>query len=349
VRVAVIDSGAAAGTHRNLTTIRRGFDVVHESSSGWDQDTIGHGSHCAGIICGADDEGVGIRGFAPEAEMHILKIFPGGRLSDLIGALDYCMQNDIDVVSLGLVSEQASEIVEQRLQKAASLGIACIAPAGNLSGPVLYPARSANVLAVSAIGKGGEFPSDSYHAQLPVGLGQPNGFFFPRFSCFGPEVAVAGPGVAVVSSIPPNDFSARDGTSVAAAHIVGLAALVLAHNPDFETAFGQRNAARVGHLFDVLKQSAQPLNLGDRHFTGAGLPDAVMALQPRAMVAGWAGTLTQDQQAEIGRRVAEAVRHAVQSATFRPAGWAATVGPGQYSPGPSHPGLAAAWPPSPRH
>src|SRR5262249_26112402 len=151
--------------------------------------------------------------------------------------------------------------------------------AGNSAGPLQYPARSPCVLAVSALGKLGEFPSDSYHATLPVPPASPDGLFFPRFGCFGPEVAVAGPGVAIVSSVPENGFAAWDGTSMAAAHIVGLAALVLAHNLDFQTVFAARNAARVDHLFDVLRQSAQPVALGDRQRTGAGLPNAVTALQ----------------------------------------------------------------------
>ena len=67
------------------------------------------------------------------------------------------------------------------------------------------------------------------------------------------------PGVAVVSCVPENGFAAWDGTSMAASHIVGLAALVLAHNLDFQTAFAARNAARVDHLFGVLRQSAQRL------------------------------------------------------------------------------------------
>jgi hypothetical protein len=104
------------------------------------------------------------------------------------------------------------------------------------------------------------------------------GFFAAKFSCFGPQIGVCAPGVAVVSSVPPDSYAAWDGTSMAAPHVTGLAALVLAHHPDFQDRFKTRNAQRVDRLFDILKQSARALNLGDRNRTGAGLPDCVAAL-----------------------------------------------------------------------
>src|SRR5262249_19114471 len=156
-------------------------------------------------------------------------------------------------------------------------------PAGNTATPVQYPACSPNVLTVAAVGRFGEFPADSYHATVAVPPALPEGFFPTRFSCWGPEIGLAGPGVAVVSTVPENAFAAWDGTSMAASHVAGLAALVLAHNLDFQITFAGRNAARVDHLFNVLVHSAQAISLGDRIRGGAGLPNAVGALQP------WAG------------------------------------------------------------
>jgi subtilisin family serine protease len=159
----------------------------------------------------------------------------------------------------------------------------------------------------------GEFPGDSYHAALPLSPVQSDGIFFPRFSCFGPEVALAAPGVAIVSSVPGNAFVAWDGTSMAAPHVTGLAALVLAHNPDFQTVYAARNAARVNHLFDTLRQTARPLSLGDPARTGSGLPDAVKAMQSIAAAGTVNGpplqpTLVPDQVAELSRRIAAAIQ-----------------------------------------
>jgi subtilisin family serine protease len=105
-----------------------------------------------------------------------------------------------------------------------------------------------------------------------------DGYFSAKFTCFGPEVGVCAPGVAILSSVPSNNYAVWDGTSMAAPHVTGLAALVLAHHADFQGPFRARNAQRVERLFQILKQSAQPLNLGDARRTGAGLPDALRAL-----------------------------------------------------------------------
>jgi subtilisin family serine protease len=64
---------------------------------------------------------------------------------------------------------------------------------------------------------------------------------------------------------------------MAAPHVTGLAALILAHHADFHGPYQARNAARVERLFQILKHSAQPLNLGNPNRVGAGLPDALKA------------------------------------------------------------------------
>jgi subtilisin family serine protease len=114
---------------------------------------------------------------------------------------------------------------------------------------------------------------------LPGLSGSVDGYFSADFTCFGSEIDVAAPGVAVVSSVPPNNFVPMDGTSMATPHVTGLAALILAHHRDFsEGAFRVRNAARVMRLWDIIKRSCRPLNLGDPQRTGAGLPDTLVAL-----------------------------------------------------------------------
>jgi subtilisin family serine protease len=280
IKVAVVDSGLAK-THRNLLAVGPGASIVGPNREGWTDDTIGHGSHCAGVIAGGPlaINGSGIRGFAPAAQVHGVRIFPGGRFSDLVAALDYCMENGVDVVNLSLGGGEPSRIIEERLVRAKEMGIACIAAAGNSSGPVQYPASSTNCLAVAAIGKWGEFPEDSFHAQQALdGFRTRDGFFPAKFSCFGPEIDVAAPGVAIVSSLPADSFGAWDGTSMAAPHVTGLAALVLAHHPDFKGPFQTRDARRVERLFQILKESSVPLQFGSLERSGAGLPYAPRAL-----------------------------------------------------------------------
>lgn len=279
IKIAIIDSGAAT-THDNLHGIKAGFDVMNkiDNPDGWNQDTLGHGSHCAGVIAAADIAS-GIRGFAPDADIHVCKLFPGGQISQLIDALEYCIDKQIDVVNLSLGGAEVSEALEQQIIRARRSGIACIVAAGNSGGPVQYPASSPNVLAVAAIGKLDEFPADSYHAQTLEPNVDAYGYFTAKFSCRGPQIGVCGPGVAITSCVPPNNFAAWDGTSMAAPHITGLAALVLAHHADFQTPpFQARAGDRVERLFQIIRSSARRVTLGDQSRIGFGLPDVLVAV-----------------------------------------------------------------------
>jgi subtilisin len=292
IKVAVIDSGAAT-THGNLNEIHEGFDVVNKQTDRgtWNVDQLGHGSHCTGVIA-ATDPAWGIRGFAPEAEIHVCKLFPGGQVSQLIDALEYCIEQGVDVVNMSLGGSAPSEALERQIVRAKQAGVACIAAAGNSSAAVQYPASSPHVLAVAAIGKIGEFPPDSYHSETIGPDIDMYGYFTARFSCFGPQVDVCAPGVAITSSVPPNNFAAWDGTSMAAPHVTGLAALVLAHRPEFQSMLQARSPERVERLFQVLRMSARPVTLSDPTHIGYGLPDALVALglpaAPQAMP--WQGT-----------------------------------------------------------
>jgi subtilisin family serine protease len=278
IKIAVIDSGVAT-SHDCLKGVRAGFDIINKkiNPNTWNDDTLGHGSHCTGVI-GASELAFGIRGFAPDAEIHACKLFPGGQVSQLIDALEYCIEKQIDVVNLSLGGAEPSEALEQQILRAKRAGVACIVAAGNSGGPVQYPASSPNVLAVSAVGKLDEFPPDSYHAQT---IGQDvdaNGYFSATFSCHGPQIGVCAPGVAITSTVPPNNYAAWDGTSMAAPHVTGLAALVLAHHPEFQTMFKNRSAERVERLFQHIRTSARRVSMGDPSRIGLGLPDAVVAV-----------------------------------------------------------------------
>lgn len=281
IQVAVVDSGAAATTHPDLLGITRGQDmtVAPSTDTGWEQDIIAHGSHCSGVIAGANNTS-GIRGFAPAAKVHECRVFPGGRLSSLLDAIDYCIDHDIDVVNMSLGGGGTNQLALQKLSQAKQAGIACIVAAGNTGGPVAFPGSSPDVLTVAAMGKIGEYPDTSYHAKLQWKEGPSvNGLFSAQFSCHGPEVDVCAPGVAVVSSVPDRGYAAWDGTSMAAPHVTGLAALLLAHHPDLRGT--PKDANRVNRLFKIITDSATALDVGDTHRTGAGVPDAITAMALR--------------------------------------------------------------------
>jgi subtilisin family serine protease len=299
-KVAVIDSGAA-NTHPDLTHITRGKDctVAPPTDAGWENDGQAHGSHCSGVVAGSNDK-AGIRGFAPAADVRACRVLPGGRFSSLLDALDYCIEQQMDVVNMSLGTETKSEAIQLKLRQAKEAGVACIVAAGNTGGSVLFPGTSPDVLTVAAVGKLAEFPPDSTHAlRVPTNGPIDKGFFSATFSCHGPEVDLCGPGVAIISSVPPDGFAAWDGTSMAAPHIAGLAALLVAHHPDFAQDFQERNSARVDRLFQILKESSTPLNLGDPGRTGVGMPDAVSALTARSRGSAPAATSSVDAMTSL--------------------------------------------------
>lgn len=283
VRVAIIDSGADI-THPLLSHIAQGLDLTNNGDrKTWSNDVVGHGSHCAGTIAarGAD----GIRGFVPGAEVHVLKIFPGGQFSSLLDALDYCIANQIDIVNMSLGSPQPSMVVEQKLQEALNNGVFCVVAAGNSGGAVQYPASSPNVLAVSAIGLLGAVRPETWDSsQVNPRMVAPDGVFSPSFTCFGPEVAVCAPGVSIISTVP-GGYESQSGTSMAAPYITGLATMLLAHHPLFVGPMSARGAQRVHALATTIRQMCTPYPLGMNR-TGAGLPrmtpQIASALQPSA-------------------------------------------------------------------
>ncbi|WP_461342751.1 S8 family serine peptidase [Bradyrhizobium liaoningense] len=273
IKVAIIDSGCD-NSHPTLQHIQIGQDLVGDNlKNGWTNDQLSHGTHCAGIIAGSGKAGV--RGFVPEAEIHVLKLFPNGGFDTLIDALAYCVANKIDVVNCSLGGDVPSPQVAQRIAFARNQGVAVFVAAGNAQSSVQFPASAAGVMAVAAIGQAGAYPPDTYHARtkprkLTPGVNDGNNHIFAAgFTCFGPEIRVCAPGVAVISSVPGGGHAAWDGTSMACPHVAGLAAAVLAHHPTFQNF--PRGPGRVDQLFQFLMAAAVPVGLAPI-YGGSGLP-----------------------------------------------------------------------------
>jgi subtilisin len=274
-KIGVIDSGCDS-SHQQLRHIVRGVDLTRDNDAqSWKSDDLGHGTHCAGTIAAAAVPSTGIVGCAPASEVHVFKVVPGGYSSDLIDALDQCIERRLDIVQIGVSADQFSELVAQKITEARLHGIACIAAAGNSGGPVQFPGNVPGVLTVSAIGKLGEYPQDTRHAQRALPQMIPlSGVYATNFSCWGPQIGVCAPGVAVVSTVPGGGYAAWDGSSMAAAHVVGLSALLLSHHPMLQSInFGARAEQRVSVLFDLLCAAAIPYAQIDPNRVGAGVPD----------------------------------------------------------------------------
>ena len=271
VRIAVIDSGIAA-SHDDLDPAG-GHDFTNrgDATNAWRDDLSGHGTHVAGT-CAALFNGRGICGAAgPQAQVFGLSVFPGGRASSLIAALDWCCTHKIDVVNMSLGSAQGTTALHQAIIRSVNDGITLVAAAGNAARPVMFPAAYPEVIAVAAIGKTGSFPANSPHA-AHIGTHRAGEYFSAAFTCFGPEIDVAAPGVAVISAVPSDanaSYAANDGTSMASPYVAGFAARLLATSAALQSL--PRDQSRVAAMKTALLQTCVDVGLPSA-FQGSGLP-----------------------------------------------------------------------------
>ncbi|MER5822182.1 S8 family serine peptidase [Streptomyces mirabilis] len=280
VKIAVIGSGVAAEHPDLKQRVHSGADLVRGTEEGWAHDTVGTGTHAAGVIAGADT-GTGVIGIAVDAEIDVCQVVPDGCFSDVIAALDYCIEHEVDIAHLAVATPYSSALVSRKLADANAAGIACVAPAGDTAGPVAFPGSLPTVFTVGALGVFGSYPPDTSQATHSGPQLTPEGLFAAPFSCYGPGVDAAAPGVAVLSCSPLGGYTALDGTGTASAHVAGLAALVLAHHEDFHGQLLPRGPGRVQHLFDIIAGSCRPLaapGTVEAARVGRGLPDALVAL-----------------------------------------------------------------------
>lgn len=209
VKVAVVDTGIDTN-HPDLTgNLKGGMSAVSYTRSY--NDDNGHGSHVAGIIAAVNNS-IGVIGVAPAADLYAVKVLDrngSGYLSDIIEGLQWVVVNHINVVNMSLGTSSYSASFDSAVRQTIASGVVVVAAAGN-SGPgantVMYPAKFAGVIAVSATDSSDTIAS---------------------WSSRGPEVDLAAPGVSVFSTYKKQSYATLSGTSMASPHVAGVAALVL--------------------------------------------------------------------------------------------------------------------------
>ena len=271
IRVAVVDSGIS--DHLQTLHPAGGINVlVGQDPDAWNRDERGHGTHSAGII-GASDDARGITGGAPEAQVFSVKVGPGGFVSDLVQAIEWCALNRMEVVNIGVESVESSLILAHAFRDAYERGITCIAAAGNQHASTSFPAAYPTVLGIGAIGRVATFPEDSAH-QLKVSrmMDRRGRLFTANFTNTGTGVDFCAPGVAMLSTVP-SGYACWDGTSSACSLVTALVALVLEAYPAIRT--GQ--ATQVEYVRSILNCASMPLGM-PAYVQGRGLPLAAPAL-----------------------------------------------------------------------
>lgn len=211
VKVAVIDTGIDFN-HPDLKAIYKGgINFVTPGTPPMDDHS--HGTHCAGTVAAVLD-GQGIFGMAPGIDLYAVKVLNAsgsGSWSSIIAAYEWCVQNGMKLTSNSYGGSAGSVALETALNAAVDAGVLMIFAAGNSGAgsggsTVLYPAKYAKAVAVSA--------TDNTDA-------------IATFSSRGPEVAVAAPGVNIESTVLNGLYGLKSGTSMACPHVAGACALAL--------------------------------------------------------------------------------------------------------------------------
>ncbi|SDL05319.1 S8 family peptidase [Natronorubrum texcoconense] len=214
VDVGILDTGIASD-HCSLS-VAGGRNFTSDGVSTDYEDRHGHGTHVAGVA-GASDNDLGVVGVAPEANLYAVKVLGddgSGRYSELIAGIDWCMSNDIELISMSLGGEESSSTLDDAIDAAHSAGHLLLCAAGNEGNnggdscdeeTMTHPAMHDDVVAVTAMNENDTLAS---------------------YSSVGSAVDLLAPGTDVNSTTVDNQYAQASGTSVACPFVTGVAALV---------------------------------------------------------------------------------------------------------------------------
>ena len=261
VTVAVIDTGVSEVPDLKLTKFVDGYDFVNDKEDASDDN--GHGTHVAGTIAQSTNNGYGVAGIAYEANIMPLKVLSGsggGEIADIAEAIKFAADNNADIINMSLGGGGDSNMMKEAIAYARSKGVTIVAAAGNEGrNAASYPARYPDVISVAATDAAGDKAS---------------------YSNFGAGVDLAAPGGSgnsetgriIQNTVNPATgetvFVGFQGTSMAAPHVSGVAALIRSTGVDSPE-----------EILDILKQSSRQVSEDHLNHFGAGHLDANAAVQ----------------------------------------------------------------------
>jgi Subtilase family len=252
VLVALIDSGIDLSHPELAGVVVASYDAI----SG-DTQPHPHGTAMAGAIA-AHEKLIGV---APRVRLLAIRAFGAGAQQEgtsfgILSGLDWAVEHGARVVNMSFAGP-ADPALKEALANARKKGLVLIAAAGNAGpkSPPLYPAADPNVIAVTAT--------------------DVNDHLFARANR-GSFIALAAPGVDILTPAPHAAMQLSTGTSVAAAHVSGIAALLIERKPSL----------RPDEVRKILTSSARHMGSKPRdNEYGAGIADAldaVSSLQPKS-------------------------------------------------------------------
>ncbi len=274
VIIAILDTGIDFTHPEFAGRLVAGWDFVQQDAD--PSDDHGHGTHVAGIAGAAIDNGIGIAGMAGSAQIMPIKVLDAsanGWWSAVAAGIHWAVDQGAQVINLSLSGSISSQALVDAIAYAHDHDVVVVSAAGNENTAApRYPASLNHVLSAGATTSSGQRWT---------------------LSNFGGNLDVMAPGATVYStawqaSIPAG-YRFMSGTSMAAPHVAGLAALLLSLDPTLTP----------DAIADTLMQTSQ--DMGDPGFdayTGAGLINAAAAvatlLPPPPCVTGLEGLVYRD-------------------------------------------------------
>jgi subtilisin family serine protease len=269
VTVAVIDSGVLA-SHPDLQgRLLAGRDFVDGDST--PQDGNGHGTHVTGIVASNTLNDLGVASVAPGASVLPVRVLGddgSGSASDVAAGIDWAVDQGAQVINLSLGGEipilGSDPGFEAAIDRALDRGVVVVAAAGNSGLPVCeQPSAGGRLLCVGSIDENG------------------NRSFF---SSFGGSRGIMAPGGSallgrdILSTWNDGGYAELAGTSQAAPHVAGAAALVLER--------GLTGQAAVERLLATASDAGPPGPDGEY---GAGIVNARRAVEGLGAAGGGGG------------------------------------------------------------
>ncbi len=204
VKVAIIDSGVNT-SHTDLkghiSTINIGLGT---------SDAVSHGTHVAGIIGGAMNNGSGGAGIAPGVSLISIRACNDyGEFydSDMAAAIRAAVDAGANIINMSIQGPWYNWMLQDAISEAVANGVTVIAAMGNSgSNTISYPAAYDGVIGVAATNSAGNRA---------------------HFSNYGEWADVAAPGENIISSVSGGGYASYDGTSMAAPVVTGVAALYM--------------------------------------------------------------------------------------------------------------------------
>ena len=293
VIVAVIDTGVAKVPDLAETELVAGYNFVDDTPDATDDH--GHGTHVAGTIAQSTHNGLGVAGVAYKAKIMPIKVLSArgsGSVSGIAEGIRFAADHGAKVINMSLGGGMSTSVLANAVKYAHDKGVTVICAAGNDGkGKVSYPAAYKHAVAVAAT----QFDETTTF-----------------YSNWGKEIDVAAPGgntrvdqngdgmmdgvlqnTVVPGNVSQNDYLLFMGTSMAAPHVAGVAALVVGSgvtDPDAVEALLKETARKPGSKADWAPTK------GAENRYGAGIVDASAAvkkaqLEEGAVELGLAATL----------------------------------------------------------